>query len=134
MLRKVGYGVIAWAVPYVTAIPLMGLMVSDLTAFRTIMIVEGAFAGAFLACYYFRTVQTRFLREGITLGLVWIVTNWALDFIALVPFADLTAWRYFVEIGFRYLGIFSTTIAIGHILEQRLARVHTGAPSTAKAV
>jgi hypothetical protein len=42
---------------------------------------------------------------------VWIVTNWALDIIALMPFVDLTAWRYFVEIGFRYFGIFSTTIA-----------------------
>jgi hypothetical protein len=67
-LSKFGDGVIAWAVPYITAIPLMGLMVNDVAAFRTIMIVEGAFVGAFLACYYFRTVQMRFLKEGITLG------------------------------------------------------------------
>jgi hypothetical protein len=122
MMRRIGYAVVAWAVPYVTAIPLMELLFRDRIAFETIMIVEGALVGSFLACQYFRAVQSRFLREGITLGAVWIATSWVLDFLALVPFADMPAWRYFVEIGFRYLAMFAPTIAIGYVLRDRLER------------
>jgi hypothetical protein len=122
MLRKIGYGIVVWTVPYVTALPLMGLMFSDRVAFQTIMVVEGAVVGTFLACLYFQPIHTRFLREGVVLGLTWIAISWALDFVALVPFADMTAWRYFVEIGFRYLGILAPTVAIGYVLRERLER------------
>jgi hypothetical protein len=122
MLRKIGYGIVVWAVPYVTALQLMGLMFSDRVAFQTIMVVEGAVVGTFLACLYFRPIHRRFLREGVVLALTWIAVSWALDFVALVPFADMTAWRYFVEIGFRYLGILAPTVAIGYVLHERLER------------
>lgn len=123
MFRKIGYGVVVWAVCYVTAIALMNLMVTDRPAFQTIMLLEGALLGSVLACFYFRDVHAGFLREGIVLGTVWVVTNWLLDFVALLPFAvDLTVWRYFVEIGFRYVGMFSTTIAIAYVLWDHLER------------
>jgi hypothetical protein len=32
----------------------------------------------------------------------------------------MTARRYFVEIGFRYLGILPPTVAIGYVLRERL--------------
>ena len=48
MRKKIGYGVVLWAIPYVTAIPLLPLMRSDQPFFKTIMIVEGALLGAML--------------------------------------------------------------------------------------
>jgi predicted membrane protein len=122
MVKQIGYGIVVWAVPYVTAVALMDLMVRDHAAFTTVMIVEGGLVGAVLACEYFRSVQAGFLREGIRLGMVWIGVNWALDFAALMPFADLTVWRYFVEIGFRYVAILATTTALGYLLGERLER------------
>ena len=64
MLKKIGYGVILWAIPYVTAIPLLPLMRSDQGFFKTIMIVEGSIVGAVLAVMYFRTVERAFLGRG----------------------------------------------------------------------
>lgn len=49
MLKKMGYGVILWVIPYVTAIPLMGLMKTDIVFFKTIMIVEGTIVGGILS-------------------------------------------------------------------------------------
>lgn len=129
MLRRVGYGVVTWAVPYVTAVALMGLMVSDRSAFQTIMIVEGAIVGSWLACHYFGQVNTAFLREGVALGATWVVTNWLLDFVALLPFTEMTIWRYFVEIGFRYIGMFATTVVVGYVLWDRIER-RTAQPVT----
>ena len=133
MVKRIGYGIVVWAVPYVTAVALMDLMVADRAGFTTVMMVEGALVGTVLACHYFSTVQTAFLREGIELGIVWVAVNWALDFAALMPFADLTVWRYFVEIGFRYLAMFASTVALGYVLASRLERSATSPQHEQKA-
>lgn len=123
MMKKFGYGLILWVVPYVTAIPLLGLMKSDLILFKTIMIVEGALVGGALTVLYFLNVKGQFLREGITLAAVWIAVNWLLDFVALLPFIDLTVPRYFLEIGLRYLAIAAPTVAVGYVLERKTSRL-----------
>jgi uncharacterized membrane protein YpjA len=122
MIKKLGYGLILWVIPYVTAIPLLGLMQRDLILFKTIMIVEGAFVGAVLTVMYFLDVKSDFFREGIVLAVVWIVVNWLLDFVALLPFTELTLPRYFLEIGLRYLAIVAPTVAVGFVLERRASR------------
>ena len=119
MLKKIGYGLILWVIPYVTAIPLLSLRQTDPVFFKTIMIVEGALMGAVLTVLYFRHVKAEFLREGITLAIVWIAVNWLLDFVALLPFSGHTVPRYFLEIGLRYLAIVAPTVAVGYVLEQR---------------
>jgi uncharacterized membrane protein YpjA len=122
MLKKIGYGVVLWAVPYVTAIPLLPLMRSDLIFFKTIMIVEGTVVGALLTVLYFLKVPGNYLREGIQLAVVWIVLNWLLDFVALLPFVPLTWPRYFIEIGLRYLAIAAPTVAVGYVLQKRMTK------------
>ena len=120
MLKRIGFGVILWAVPYVTAIPLLPLMQSDLIFFKTIMIVEGALLGALLTAIYFTRVQANYLREGILLAAIWITLNWLLDFVALLPFTHQTVPRYFMEIGLRYLAIAAPTVAVGYVMQKRI--------------
>jgi uncharacterized membrane protein YpjA len=120
MFKKIGYAIILWVVPYVTAIPLLPLMQSDQTLFKTIMIVEASILAAILAAMYFEKVKKNFLEEGIVLGVVWVVVNWILDFIGLLPFSKMPLDRYFLEIGFRYIVGLSLTISIGYILSKKL--------------
>lgn len=120
MIKKFGYGVILWVIPYVTAIPLLPLMNSDPVFFKTIMVVEGALVGSVLASLYFVTLQRDFLREAIVLSVVWMVVNWLLDYVALLPFSGQSLPRYFVEIGFRYLAIGWLVLAIGFVLERKI--------------
>lgn len=120
MLKKIGYGLILWVILYVTAIPLMGLMQTDLIFFKTIMIVEGAIVGGILSALYFLGVISQFLREGLITSAVWIVMNWVLDFVALLPFSGHSIPRYFIEIGARYLAIVASLVAIGYVLEQKM--------------
>jgi len=133
MLRMIGYGVISWAIPYVTAVALLPLIHRDPAFFKTIMIVEGSMVGAILVVAYFQKVEGSFLREGIALGAVWVLVNWLLDYVALLPFTKMPLGRYFMEIGFEYLGIFAPTIAVGYVLATRLpsggrVAAGTGAP------
>lgn len=119
MFRKIGYGLVLWVIPYVTAIPLLPLMQRDLVFFKTIMIVEGTLVGAVLTAAYFLRVERNFLREGVVLAAVWILLNWALDFAALLPFTKMPLDRYFIEIGARYLAMAAPTVVAGFLLERR---------------
>ncbi len=120
MLKKIGYGVVLWVIPYVTAIPLLPLMRSDLLFFKAIMVVEGLIVGAILAVLYFLRVQKDFLREGIVLGMTWMIVNWILDYVALLPFTKMSLGRYFMEIGIEYIGMAVLTVAIGYVLQKKL--------------
>ncbi len=124
VMKRLGYGLILWVIPYATAIPLMPLMKSDPIFFKTIMIVEGALVGGVLTALYFKDVQRNFLREGMVVAGTWIVLNWLLDFVALLPFSGHTIPRYFIEIGFRYIAIVAPVMAVGFVLESRSASVH----------
>ncbi|MBU1617362.1 MAG: hypothetical protein KKF06_06305, partial [Candidatus Margulisbacteria bacterium] len=79
MLRKIGYGLIVWAVPYISAIPLLGLMESDQIFFKTLMIVIGGITSAVCIVLYFNKVEKDYLKEGIWLGIIWLVVNWLMD-------------------------------------------------------
>ena len=122
MPKKIGYGLILWVIPYVTAIPLLPLMRSDLLFFKAIMVVEGLTVGAILAVLYFLRVQKDFLREGIVLGMTWMIVNWILDYVALLPFTKMSLARYFMEIGIEYIGMAVLTVAIGYVLQKKLRK------------
>jgi hypothetical protein len=124
MLKKIGYGLILWVIPYVTAIPLMGLMKTDLIFFKTIMVVEGALVGGILSALYFQGVRGGFLREGVITSVVWMFVNWGLDLVALLPFTGHTIPRYFIEIGALYVAMAAPLVAIGYVLEQRSPEKH----------
>lgn len=85
-MKKIGYGLIVWVIPYVTAIPLLPLLKSDPVFFKTIMVVECAIVGGVLAALFFVGIQKEFIREGVVTFIVWILANWGLDCVALLPF------------------------------------------------
>ncbi|MEA3494103.1 MAG: hypothetical protein U9R38_06940 [Candidatus Margulisiibacteriota bacterium] len=122
--KIIGYAIIIWIIPYVTAIPLMGLMNNDLVFFKTIMLVESAIVGAICTVLYFNKVDKEYFKEGLDLGLIWPLVNWLLDFAFLIPFSQMSYGRYFMEIGLRYLIIPVFTISIGYILAKKLFLRH----------
>jgi hypothetical protein len=119
MLKKIGYGLILWVIPYVTAIPLLSLRQTDPVFFKTIMVVEGALVGGILSALYFQGVRGGFLREGVITSVVWMFVNWGLDLVALLSFTGHTIPRYFIEIGALYVAMAAPLVAIGYVLEHR---------------
>jgi uncharacterized membrane protein YpjA len=120
MLRKIGYGLLVWVVPFVSAIPLLGLMQSDPIFFKTLMIVVGGLIAAICTVLYFNKVEKDYLKEGIGLGIVWLIVNWLLDFAALLPLSKMPYLQYFKEIGLRYLVMPAMTVPIGYILSKKI--------------
>lgn len=121
-LKRVGYGIGLWAVLYAASIPLLGLNASDPIAFKATMAFLGSLVGAVAAGLYFLSIERDFLRESIITALVWMVTNWALDYLALLPFTGETVPQYFMHIGIEYLGMFGVLVAIGYVLEKKVVK------------
>ena len=120
MFKKLGYGLIVWVVPFISAIPLLGLMERDPIFFKTLMIVIGGATDAVCAVLYFNKVEKDYLKEGIVLGVVWIVLNWLLDFAFLLPLSKMPYGQYFAEIGLRYIVMPAMTVSIGYILSKKI--------------
>ncbi|WFN33534.1 hypothetical protein L1S32_06645 [Methanogenium sp. S4BF] len=109
-----GFGLLTWLVPFAISIPLYSQ--TDIFLFKSIMIVVGAAVGAALLVLWFRGVHENHLREGITVGILWLIMNWALDIAILLPLSGSPASSWFAEIGLRYLVIPIMAVTVGYAL------------------
>jgi len=122
--RALLYGFLTWLIPFVVAIPFYskdGTLSIDVFLFKSIMIVLGSLVGLALIVGYFKRVERAFIREGLLIGLIWLVMNWLFDFIFFVLITKMDMPTYFVQIGIRYLTIPIYSISIGFLLKNKLS-------------
>lgn len=65
------------------------------------MIVVGAAVGAALLVLWFRGVHEKYYREGVTVGILWLIINWALDIAILLPLSGSSTSSWFTDTGFQ---------------------------------
>ncbi len=120
------YGVLTWLIPFCIAVPFYsrdGQLLIDIFLFKSIMIIVGSATGAFFLLRYFMHVTNQCLREGVVLGLSWLVINLLLDFAVLIPMTGMSLEDYSYQIGLRYLTIPIFSVAIGLALEHNPSKV-----------
>lgn len=122
ILTVIGFGFLSWLVPFVASIlfytPQGELLVAK-ELFKSIMIVVGGLVGVTLLVKYFNSYSERPLRWGVIVGVSWLLINWVLDILVLLPMAQMTIGNYFGEIGLRYLLIPMIAIGMGFVLEKK---------------
>jgi uncharacterized membrane protein YpjA len=97
-------------------------MTSDPAFFKTIMIVSGSLTGMGALVYYFKNVKKDPLKEGAIIGISWLLINWLLDFLILLPLSKQAVPRYFLEIGLEYLAIPIMAVGAGYLLSNRMPK------------
>jgi len=120
--KNILYGFLVWLIPFIISFAFYspnGELTIDKIFFKTIMIITGTLAGIFLMVKHFKSIENNFLKEGILLGISWLLINWILDFIVLIPMADISYPTYFTEIGLRYLTFPIISIGIAYLLNQK---------------
>jgi hypothetical protein len=121
-LRSILYGVIAWLIPFIVAVFFYsrdGKLTVDVFLFKSVMIVLGCFSASFLIVSYFKGISEAYVREGITIGVVWLSISLLLDFLILIPMSGISVTEYFMQIGLRYLVIPVMTIMVGVALSNK---------------
>ncbi|MDV2481296.1 hypothetical protein F8E02_04600 [Methanoculleus sp. Wushi-C6] len=119
--RLVGFGLLTWLLPFLLSVPLYspeGEPLYDIFLIKSVMLVFSAALGTLLILAYFRDVHGRFVREGLLLGGIWLLINWALDAVILLPLSGMDAGTYMAQIGLRYLTIPIIAVGIGYAAEQ----------------
>ena len=117
------FGLVIWFIPVLVGFLFVdqeGNFIISETFFKSIMIVIGSLVGVILAVKYFKGIKANFMKEGIILGIVWLIINWIIDLIMVsIGFFPMTIGKYFTDIGLRYLNIPIYTIGLGYALKQK---------------
>jgi hypothetical protein len=120
-VKLLGLGLLTWLLPFLLAIPFYsqgGEPLHDIFLIKSVLLVFSTALGTLLILIYFRGVRARFIREGVLLGGVWLLINWALDAAVLLPLSGMDAGTYMAQIGLRYLSIPIIAVGIGYAAEQ----------------
>jgi len=122
-LKIVLFGFLLWLIPFIAAFPFVdqsGSFLIPETFFKSIMIVVGGLVGVTLAIMYFKEIGTDYVKEGVIIGVVWLVINLGIDLVFVsMGFFPMTVSQYFTDIGLRYLSIPIYTIGMGYALMQK---------------
>jgi hypothetical protein len=117
------FGLVIWLIPFLVGFLFVdqeGNFIISETFFKSIMIVIGSLVGVTLAVKYFKGIKANFIKEGVILGIVWLIINWIIDLIMVsIGFFPMTIGKYFTDIGLRVLGLPIYTIGLGYALKQK---------------
>jgi hypothetical protein len=125
IFKIIGFGIVIWLIPFIASFFLYsrtGTPIVNVFLVKTMMIVLGAFAGVLLLVIYFKGIEKNYLREGIMVGFTWLIINWLLDFVILLPIAKVNMAIYFSQTGLRYLMIPIISIGMGYILDAKMSK------------
>ncbi len=118
--RAILYGVVTWLIPFVAAIIVFPLRESWRALFESIMAVVVAGVAVTMALAYFKQVESRFAREGLFIGLLWLAICSVIDLpLMLTEPIGMTLTEYAADVGLTYLIIPITALGIGYALERR---------------
>ncbi len=115
------YGLAVWVIPFVVAMIAFPLRENDRAFFESIMPVAVTLAVVLFTVKYFHRVEKDFVKEGIWLGIVFLVVSVVIDLLLFSkgPMA-MPLISYIKDIGFTYLAMPVVTVGVGCLLHRRL--------------
>ena len=120
--KAIGFGFLVWLLPFIVAILLSPLKRGGDPLFETVMPVVVAGCAIVFIHFYFLHIHGGFMKEGVTLGIVWMFISLTLD---LLMFAQgpmkMPVGLYMRDIGLVYVLFPILTIGCGWLLHRRNA-------------
>ena len=128
-LASAGWGAVLWAVPFAISIPFFtptGELRVEPALFKTVMILSGSLTGLVLLANYlahhFRG-DASFWRFGLSTGVFWLLINWGLDFLVLLPLSGQTPGEYMLATGLGYVVIPMTSTGMALAMHRAAAKL-----------
>ncbi len=116
-LRLGLFGFLVWLIPFVVSCLIFPLKTSLPALFESIMPVVVVVCTVVFAVVYLRRVKARFLREGIVVGIVWLMICLVFDLLLFMEGPmKMSLADYMMDIGLVYLMIPTITVGFGWVL------------------
>ena len=118
-LRLGLWGFLVWLIPFVLSCLIFPLKTSLPALFESIMPVVVVIFTVVFAVVYLRKLKANFLREGIIVGIAWLVICLVFDLLMFMEGPmKMTFADYMMDIGLVYLMIPTITVGFGWLLEK----------------
>ncbi|PJZ53279.1 hypothetical protein [Leptospira adleri] len=124
LVRILSYGFLVWLIPFAVAIPFHtrdGKLLTDIFLFKSVMILVGSLTGSFLLASLAIRIEGKTLPTLLFTGLIWLVINWGLDFLILLPMSKMSVSDYSIQIGMGYLTMLIVAFALGRAVDRKSA-------------
>lgn len=111
------YGFLIWLIPFIVSFIIFPIHENDRTLFESIMPVVLTISTVLFSILYLKKVETKFLKEGILLGVIWFLISFIIDqFLFSAMPMKMSFIDYIKDIGLTYLIIPTVTIGSGYLL------------------
>lgn len=119
--KAILYGFLIWLIPFIVAFIIYPIHESNRPLFESIMPIAIALSVVIFGKMYFNKVEENYKKEGIWLGLIWIIISLVIDLILFMPQSPmhLSFLEYLMDIGITYLMIPVITIGFGCLLDKK---------------
>ena len=106
--------------PFMVAFLIFPLRTSNRPLFESIMPAVVTLCVVIFANLYFRKLGKKFLKEGVLLGILWLVISLVIDLLLFMkgPMA-MPLVDYMADIGLTYLIIPTVTIGFGFMMRKK---------------
>ncbi len=120
-VKIVGFGFLIWLVPFIVSLIIYPLKISFNPLLESIMPVVITITVVLIAAFYFKDVDTKFLNEGIKIGLSWFFISILIDLILFMPSSpmQMSFTNYMMDIGLTYLIIPLVTVGMGYMADKK---------------
>jgi hypothetical protein len=113
------YGFLIWLIPFIIAFLIFPIRESNRALFESIMPIVITICVVFFAVVYFKKLEDNFLKEGVLIGIVWLVMSFGIDLIMFMQGPmKMSFINYAMDIGLTYLIIPTITVGFGYLLNK----------------
>jgi hypothetical protein len=114
------FGFLLWLIPFTVSVLIFPLRISQRQLFESIMPVVIAIWTVFFSIFYLSRIKSGFLKEGIFIGIAWLLISIVLDLMIFIAGPlKMPLWDYATDIAVIYLMIPTITTGFGYLVEQR---------------
>lgn len=111
----ISFGVLVWLLPFVFSVLIFFLHTKERPLFESLMSVFGVFTAVLFTNLFFKN-KDKNLKEGIVLGLIWVLISLSFDFLFfIVGPIRMGVADYVKDIGISYLAIPIITIGFTYL-------------------
>jgi hypothetical protein len=125
-IRLIVLGFITWLVPFIVSFGFYD-RTGDLNVtyglFKCVMIVVSSLTGMWMLAYHMNFISKNFAREGLITGISWLLINYTLDLLVLLPMSGMSIGQYFMTVGLGYLQIPVICLAVGMIVQRKTSLI-----------
>jgi len=118
--KIINYGLLVWLIPSLITV-ILGSFSAAMNIFEIVSAAAIAVTVIVFSYFYFRGITKNFIKEGVLIGITWLIINIVLDIImVLLGISELRLNSYMLYVAPLYIIIPAITIGLGLYMNQRM--------------